>query len=299
MWQISQAAVACVLAAALAFNAAADQEVNRDGVKYVSGGVGADSEARLNARAKEFNLKLLFTLNEGNYVADVGVKVADAKGRTVIEHVADGPLFLARLPQGQYTVTASYEGRALTRKVSVGSGLRTEQFRWPANPAEDLPVSRWRETKDVPAAKAGSVPAGAARPVAEAARGKPVAVVSGGVGEDALAAMKAKEGDYNLKLVFTLTEGNYLADVGVLVKDARGGTVVEHVADGPVLLARLPKGTYSTSVSYNGKTQTRKISVGERLHTEYFRWAANPDFDFPLSREQAEEAKPRSRPKRG
>jgi len=281
MPQVLVAAVACIFAAALASSAVADQEVNRDGVKYVSGGVGADSEARLNARAREFNLKLLFTLNEGNYLADVGVKVADAKGRTVIEHVADGPLFMARLPQGQYTVTASYEGKAVSRKVPVGSGLRTEYFRWPANPAEDLAVSRWRE------------------PAAEAARGAPVAVVSGGVGEDALAAMKAKEGGYNLKLVFTLTEGNYLADVGVVVKDAGGGTVVEHVADGPVLLARLPKGTYSTSVTYNGRTQTRKVSVSERLHTEYFRWAASPGSDFPLSREQAEEAKPKLKPKHG
>lgn len=299
MLRILQVSMVCALAATLPINAAADQEVNRDGVKYVSGGVGADSEARLSARAKEFNLKLLFTLNEGNYVADVGVTVADARGKTVIEHVADGPLFMARLPQGQYRVTASYEGRALTRKVAVGSGLRTEHFRWPSNPAVDLPVSRWREPGDAPKVKAEKVRVSAARPAAEAARGGPVAVVSGGVGEDALAMMKAKEGEYNLKLVFTLNEGNYLADVGVAIKDAAGKTVVEHVADGPIFLAKLPAGTYSASVSYDGKTQARKVRVSERLHTEYFRWAGNPQADFPLQRDQAEEAKPRSRPKRG
>jgi hypothetical protein len=133
-------------------------EVAKDGVNYTSGGIGIDSQERLNARAREFNLKLIFTLNEGNYIADVGVILSDAKGRKVVEHTADGPFFMARLPAGQYNVAATYEGKTVTRKISVGGGgLRTEYFRWPSNPATDVPLSREQaqETRPAPRPERG------------------------------------------------------------------------------------------------------------------------------------------------
>ena len=117
-------------------------EKTRDGIEYLSGGVGIDAQDRINERAKEFNLKLVFTLTEGNYVADVGVALKDARGRTVVEDTADGPFFLAKLPAGQYTVAATYEGRTVTRKLQVGKGLRTEYLRWPSNPETDNPLPR-------------------------------------------------------------------------------------------------------------------------------------------------------------
>ena len=81
--------------------------------------------------------------------------------------------------------------------------------------------------------------------------------ISGGVGENSVAALKAREGEFNLKLVFTLTEGAYLADVGVKITDAGGKTVIEHVTDGPIFMARLPAGTYTVAATYNGKPQVR------------------------------------------
>lgn len=113
------------------------------GITYVSGGVGEDAEAMLLAQQKNFNLKLLFTLHEGNYLADVNVVVSDARGDKVIEHVADGPFFMAKLPHGQYIVTATYEGKTLTRKVRIGSDrLHTEHLRWPRNPETDFVIAR-------------------------------------------------------------------------------------------------------------------------------------------------------------
>jgi hypothetical protein len=115
-------------------------------VEVISGGVGEDELAALAAREKEFNLKLVFSVVQGNYLADVNVTVTDAKGNRVIERAADGPLVLARLPAGEYSATATHGGSAVTRKFRVAAGrLRTEHLRWPANPQEDLPVSRWLE----------------------------------------------------------------------------------------------------------------------------------------------------------
>jgi len=113
-----------------------------DGIEYLSGGVGINAQDQINGRARDFNLKLVFTLNEGNYIADVGVAVQDAKGRTVVEDTAEGPFFLAKLPAGSYTIAATYEGKTVTRKLQVGKGLRTEYLRWPSNPQTDNPLTR-------------------------------------------------------------------------------------------------------------------------------------------------------------
>lgn len=133
------AMMAALLGAAQA--PAADQVTARNSVSFISGGVGVDSEERLKAREREFNLKLVMTLVEGNYLADVGVKIVDGAGKTVIEHVTEGPIFLAKLPGGTYAVSATYEGTTQSRKVKVGERLRTEYFRWKKNPETDFALS--------------------------------------------------------------------------------------------------------------------------------------------------------------
>ena len=65
-----------------------------------------------------------------------------------------GPIFMARLPAGAYSVDVSYEGRPQARKVKVGERLRTEYFRWPSDPAADLPVLRWVEPEAEPKSRA-------------------------------------------------------------------------------------------------------------------------------------------------
>ena len=112
-----------------------------EGNNYLSGGVGDEDEARVLARQKDYNLKLLFTLNEGNYLAGVDVSIADSSGRNVIHTVSEGPYFMAKLPAGQYTVSATNDGKTITRKIQVGKGLRSEQMRWPSTVA-DFPGPR-------------------------------------------------------------------------------------------------------------------------------------------------------------
>ena len=73
--QVWQVTIGAMLATAITFAVQA-AEVARDGVTYTSGGVGIDAQEQLNARAREFNLKLVFTLNEGNYIAGVTVLAA-------------------------------------------------------------------------------------------------------------------------------------------------------------------------------------------------------------------------------
>ena len=121
-------------------------QVERVGsIEYLTGGIGSEAEERLHAFAKAhgYNMQLLFTLNAGNYVTDVDVEVKNERGETVVRDVADGPYFLAKVPPGSYSVTATYEGESETRKISVGDrGMRVAHFRWPADPATDFTFAR-------------------------------------------------------------------------------------------------------------------------------------------------------------
>jgi hypothetical protein len=255
-------------------------------VPVISGGIGQESLARLKAREKEFNLKLVFALAEGNYLADVGVTVSDASGKVVVDHVTDGPVLLARLPAGTYTVIARYEGRVQTRKVTLRSEpLLTEHLRWPSDPRVDFPgPGNGRKSEPPSRPEAGRT---ATTTLRESAAPSAVAFVSGGIGEASQAQLLAREREFNLKLVFTLVEGNYVADTRVEIRDAAGRSMLSHVTDGPFFLARLPAGTYTVTASYEAQEQTRKVAVtADRLRTEYIRWKSNPQTDLVLPPER-------------
>ena len=122
----------CPRVAQPAAQVTAGPQVKKAGeIAYISGGVGKPEREQLHALEKEFNLKLVFTHADGKFVAAVRVVVSDAKGRKLLEHVADGPLFMARLPAGEYSIAATFAGSTQTQKVEVAANrLRTEQLRW-------------------------------------------------------------------------------------------------------------------------------------------------------------------------
>jgi hypothetical protein len=111
-----------------------DSAQSNASVPVVSGGVSLNARDNMRGQAGDHNVKLVFSLNTGNYVSDVQVKVTDASGRTVIDDVSNGPWLMAKLPAGTYTATATYNGKPVTQSFSVGkTGMRTANFRWPAS----------------------------------------------------------------------------------------------------------------------------------------------------------------------
>ena len=116
------------------------QEMN--GISFVSGGIGAASRESLAAREKFYNFKLVLGLEgSGSFVADAQVRLSSAAGQKLVEHVTEGPLFLAGLPAGAYVVSATFRNQTLTRKFQVRADrLHTEYLRWPADLQQDVPT---------------------------------------------------------------------------------------------------------------------------------------------------------------
>ena len=114
--------------------AASDAGIRTEGaVSYVSGGVGPESLDQLSAIASQFNLKLVFAATTGDFLSDVGVIIADANGRRLLETTSKGPWFLSKLPVGTYRIAATFAGKEQSQKITVGATKVTPvNFRWAA-----------------------------------------------------------------------------------------------------------------------------------------------------------------------
>ena len=101
-----------------------------------------------------------------------------------------------------------------------------------------------------------------------------VSYLSGGIGLDESEAIKSAEKDFALSLLFVQTKrGEYVSDVKVGITDKSGKTVLEAVADGPMLLATLPAGEYKLSAENEGKTLVKTVRVtGKGVVRAVFIW---------------------------
>ena len=100
-------------------------------VPYISGGAGADAREELLAKEKEYNLKVITAEKSGGYLAGVKVVIESARKEQVLGTTLEGPILLARLAPGTYTIRATSDGQTLTRTVTIpAQGLRQVDFRW-------------------------------------------------------------------------------------------------------------------------------------------------------------------------
>ena len=110
------------------------------------------------------------------------------------------------------------------------------------------------------------------------ARGADVPHVSGGIGLEGREEMAAAEKAHNLKVVAAEKSGDYLAEVQVAIESAKKERMLETTMEGPILLVKLPPGTYSVKATFDANTQTRTVTVGAQgLRTVDFRWTAKPN----------------------
>ena len=88
-----------------------------------------------------------------------------------------------------------------------------------------------------------------------------VMYVSGGIATEAVELLNSMQKDFNLKMVFTDTAGEYLSDVKVTIIDSGGRVLLDAVTDGPLLMAKLQAGRYRINATFDGRSEHRNVAV--------------------------------------
>jgi hypothetical protein len=85
--------------------------------------------------------------------------------------------------------------------------------------------------------------------------------VSGGIGLEDRQHLAQEAGDFDLKLVFAQPDGDYLADVPVVIEDSRGNAILQATSQGPWFYAELPPGQYTVVIPQPGRQYRRAVAV--------------------------------------
>lgn len=129
--RIATAIALAALVPALALAQAMEPQ-EYEGIRYVTGGVGASEQEALKEMADRYNLGMTFAADTGQYLSRVKVEVKDRSDKVVLSTMTDGPVLLAELPKGRYTVEATFDGKAQRREVSVAEKAhRKIVMHWP------------------------------------------------------------------------------------------------------------------------------------------------------------------------
>lgn len=103
-------------------------------ISYVMGGVGQPEANAIKRAAWHYPLELEFVLKakpKDEYLSAVKVQINDAHGKTVLDLMADGPFLLAKMPAGQYTISADHDGKVENRKIEIAARQhRRVVFEW-------------------------------------------------------------------------------------------------------------------------------------------------------------------------
>jgi hypothetical protein len=91
-----------------------------------------------------------------------------------------------------------------------------------------------------------------------------VKYVTGGVGFDERKELDALSRQFNLKLTFALTNGDFLGESQVHITSADGTAVLDAVTDGPYFYVHLKPGTYTVKIDRDGHVLQRTAHVTDR-----------------------------------
>ena len=106
-------------------------------VSYISGGICISGVRQMKGLAKHFPLEIVLVEKvEGQekegYIADVNVKIVNAKDKLVLETSTEGPYLLVKLPDGKYKITAEYNYVVKTNRVNINNKKHERVvFLWP------------------------------------------------------------------------------------------------------------------------------------------------------------------------
>lgn len=97
-----------------------------EGIRYLTGGLGAGERAWLEQHGSSYPLALQFSKGQrGAFVSSVNVTIRATDGETRFEATTDGPMIFVDLPPGRYSASASYQGHERDFTLQVPSSGQT------------------------------------------------------------------------------------------------------------------------------------------------------------------------------
>ncbi|WP_313954060.1 hypothetical protein [Accumulibacter sp.] len=98
--------------------------------------------------------------------------------------------------------------------------------------------------------------------------------LNGGVGKDEAATMRRLAKEFPLRMAFSeRKDGEFIADVPVVILDASGNPVFELPKAGPMLYVMLPHGNYRVSARFKGLTESQNVTLsGKEGKDLFFHW---------------------------
>jgi hypothetical protein len=103
-----------------------------------------------------------------------------------------------------------------------------------------------------------------------------ITYISGGIGEDEAAAMKAESKSWPLSIEFSehlVSQDLWVAQVYLRILDSKGKTLFDTTVDGPIFLGKVSPGSYELLATYQGVTKRRVIEIKQGQHIkESFNW---------------------------
>jgi len=105
-------------------------------VSYITGGIGEDEATAFRQAAATYPLELVFAQKarpRDEFLSDVRVTIRHRSGRLLLNTVTDGPFLLAKLPAGNYTITADHDGELKSQSIEIHAGKHQRAvFVWAA-----------------------------------------------------------------------------------------------------------------------------------------------------------------------
>ena len=110
--------LSCILTSAHVFAQVAPAPVTRNGVTYVTGGIGEDEVHAFRDVAAKYNMRITLASKAGHYLSDVDVRITSGQSE-VLAVRTEGPFLFVSLPAGRYQVSARDRHVTETKQVVV------------------------------------------------------------------------------------------------------------------------------------------------------------------------------------